>query len=459
MPNVKSLAPYFEKLTGKDASLLFIDFNVLDEGKELGYSQFNEILLTFELSRINHNFFQFLVNGKIDYKLGSSIKSVEHLNESINRFIIIALLWFGNIKHAFSELSQNSELLNEKIYQMLPFPLAVFKKRHSPIVEITPIPAEKTYFLGYISSEEIQEKINNNPSNLTYKYLLKERNDIIKIGKENQTSYLISDHLDVYIATSMRLQHEFINVHQMVKSIFNHKATKHLNLRYFDPTQAYCPDRIDKGLSEALMLKRAKLTVYFVQENDTLGKDSELASTLAQGKPVIAFVPKGDKKHVDLLLNTLYTVDKEKTEKEIILEQLRIFANHKAWEKNTKVYSWVNDIQNVDKEEMKKELYKAVQEKYDKRAETLKHSHPLGIQVDLNSGVANGVLVVRTLNDCALLVRAVVLNKMKFNIKNDSINNKNFIYLEEYISKSIFRIQTGDKFLTNSFWNFYNNEI
>jgi hypothetical protein len=39
------------------------------------------------------------------------------------------------------------------------------------------------------------------------------------------------------------------------------------------------------------MLKRARCTVYSVQDTDTLGKDSELASTLAQGKPVIAYVP------------------------------------------------------------------------------------------------------------------------------------------------------------------------
>jgi len=42
------------------------------------------------------------------------------------------------------------------------------------------------------------------------------------------------------------------------------------------------------------MLKRARCTVYSVQDTDTLGKDSELASTLAQGKPVIAFIPELD---------------------------------------------------------------------------------------------------------------------------------------------------------------------
>jgi hypothetical protein len=39
------------------------------------------------------------------------------------------------------------------------------------------------------------------------------------------------------------------------------------------------------------MLRRASCTIYLAQESDTLGKDSELASTLAQGKPVVAYIP------------------------------------------------------------------------------------------------------------------------------------------------------------------------
>jgi hypothetical protein len=62
------------------------------------------------------------------------------------------------------------------------------------------------------------------------------------------------------------------------------------------PTQAYCSDRIDKGIAEALMLKRAQCTIYLAQESDTLGKDSELASTLAQGKNSNSVYTKGRQK-------------------------------------------------------------------------------------------------------------------------------------------------------------------
>ena len=67
-----------------------------------------------------------------------------------------------------------------------------------------------------------------------------------------------------------------------------------LNLRYFNPTQSWIDDRIAKGLVEALMLRRATVTIYMAQKTDTFGKDSEASVALGQGRPVIVYVPKTD---------------------------------------------------------------------------------------------------------------------------------------------------------------------
>ena len=160
---------------------------------------------------------------------------------------------------------------------------------------------------------------------LEAKSLFKEMGEYLKIGKRNHIAYLSSDHLDVYVATSMRLEHEYIFVNRFVSNVFSKEILAKLKIRWFDPTQAYCDDRIDKGLSEALMLKRAKCTLYLVQESDTFGKDSELASTLAQGKPVVAYVPNGNRKYVDDLLSNLCKLNPDKAPIDIILEQLEVF--------------------------------------------------------------------------------------------------------------------------------------
>ena len=113
-------------------------------------------------------------------------------------------------------------------------------------------------------------------------------------GGLNTSHYLALDYMDVYVATSMRERWEFEDVHTTASEIFSSKVLEKLKLRYFDPTQSFLDNRVDKGLVEALMLKRAHCTIYMAQETDTFGKDSELATTLAQGKPVIVYVPELD---------------------------------------------------------------------------------------------------------------------------------------------------------------------
>jgi len=245
-------------------------------------------------------------------------------------------------------------------------------------------------------------------------------------------------------------------------------------VRYFDPTQAYTDNRINKGLVEALMLKRARCTVYSVQDTDTLGKDSELASTLAQGKPVIAYVPDIN---VDRRASQLFAEDPV-----TVLERMRfvLYADDQLAERLTdEEYGLVSRVQDDLAEYCSKRIWLSIpdgsaaerlredlsdellefcrivarSEKavYDKRAGTLKDSHPLALQVNLATGVANGVLVVRTISDCAALLRRILLSDMEF-----ALEEKDGMWsLREKISGCIHRVVTNDRKLNNCFWNFY----
>lgn len=343
--------------------------------------------------------------------------------------------------------------MKETIAKNEPFDKNSFYQRHKQINTIEKIPYDKTYLLGYYILKKIKGILKENPDNEKAKALLKERDKYISIGKRNQTSYLTSDHLDVYVATSMRNEHDFIFVNQLIDKIFSKEILSELNLRWFDPTQAHCDERIDKGISEALMLKRAKCTLYLAQEIDTLGKDSELASTLAQGKPVIVYIPNGDKSFCDNMIKNLKRINK-KSEEEIIIEQLKLIDSSLAWD-NEKVKQWINNSEEIDLGELKKFFYQTVKEQYDDRANALQDLHPLAIQVNLESGVANGVLVVRSVSQCIRLIRSIVLNDMNFYLDFGKGSKKNYIFLREKISHSIFRLKTGDFLLTNSFWNLY----
>jgi hypothetical protein len=253
----------------------------------------------------------------------------------------------------------------------------------------------------------------------------------------------------------MRLPHEYYAVSKVINQIFKSKTINGLNLRWFDPTQAYCKERIDKGLSEALMLKRASCTLYLAQEVDTLGKDSELASTLAQGKPVIAYIPKGDKEEVDNLIKDLIQHSPNFDEKQILMEQIKIFGRDEIWI-NKEIRDWIDNIEKISIFEIKNKLYELVHKYYNKRADTLKNDHPLGIQVNLNSGVANGVIVTRKIEECIELIKRVVLSELEFDIfREPEFDPNGYVMLKEKITGSIFRLKTNNQLLSNAFWNFY----
>lgn len=313
------------------------------------------------------------------------------------------------------------------------------------------------------------------------------------VGNVNTGIYLTWDYMDVYLATSMRRKWEFETISNFANKLFKDGRLQSLHLRYFDPTQSSEESRINKGLIEGLMLKRAKCTIYSIQDTDTIGKDSELASTLAQGKPVIAYVPeiKDIDEHARNLekqpleffvrkMPLLYeTLEKTQVRKDCIKwsqensgsinietefeeffnkfnDSIRDHLSGRVW-KSIETF-WLKD------EDFKKDNkqyfwifcnFMAIADKhfYDSRAKTLKKDHPLALQVNLITGVANGVLVVRQIEKCAELLYNIILNKADFKIEVDEKND--CICLKEDISECIYRSVTRNKRLTNSFWNFY----
>jgi hypothetical protein len=141
-------------------------------------------------------------------------------------------------------------------------------------------------------------------------------------------------------------------------------------------------------------------------------------------------------------------------ERLLTLEQLQIFDPGLAW-RDSVVRRWLDGDEGFDLQIARERLSKSIASHYDRRARTLQEDHPLGIQVNLTTGVANGVLVVRTAEDCAELIRRVLMGTLEFDLETRIIEKQDYLLLKERISGSIFRVVTGDAMLTNAFWNFY----
>ncbi len=453
----------FEKLTGqvvpnKNTSLSKLIETQFKKGG-IDHSQFNEILLMLGYDRVVKEFFNFLADPD-DLSLdGISLEMLKIdnylcLEHGVHKFQKFALLFFGNTKYAFKTVSSDSDELRDYVSVAERKDASNYSTRNRPMIGIEKISPNETHYLGYIIQEDIAQKLRDNPGDKSTIEQQRKMEDIIRIGKKNNKAYLFSDHLDVYVATSMRLPHEYVCISNFTNELFTKEILKQLNLRWFDPTQAYCSNRIDKGLAEALMLKRAKCTLYLAQESDTLGKDSELASTLAQGKPVIAYIPIANDKYFGKLMESIQANNPQKKRVDIMLEQLQIFDSSLAW-RDREVMDWILDIGSVDEAKLEKKLRDTMKNHYDKRAKTLVKTHPLGIQVNLATGVANGVLVVRSIEDCAKLIYNILTQTMEFELVTEDEGGKENVLLKEAITGCVFRVMTGNSELTNAFWNFY----
>lgn len=334
------------------------------------------------------------------------------------------------------------------------------------------------------------------------------------IALNNLTHYLASDYLDVYVATSMRNDADFVSVNEFVGKLFRRDELKVLKLRYFNPTQSWIEDRVAKGLVEALMLKRAQYTIYMAQKEDTFGKDSEASVSLGQGKPVIVYVPKlvvemagidtellWQMKREDLI-NTLVregtaddkdydeSVDKEALASRLLTvrletlsadnladaarkcwadfdlygEEQRILADTRAeGEKRRDAYrKWLDSVVkgpsalNPSAETVRDfiQILVSIAARFERRAQVFREIHPLALQVILSTGVLNGILVCRSVETCALILRGLIENNLEYHPDNDDVNYR----LIEKISGSTVRVISRNQMISNSFMTHYRRE-
>lgn len=419
---------------------------LVDEKVGLTLEKLNRLMISCRHRLATEHFFQYFF-GKV--------QTIDDFEGAVDRYRIKAMWLFGNFRFAYRSLAVSDEqTFRALVRETEPIPDDIFKRRE-PFDEIGEIPVPSLHLLGYIAKAELddlefsqtflQQLLDADPDRskvlvgigvgriakvvqvlgqhgLTIstsdfgklpldelKALLpkigavvlplrKSREEAVKTGLQNTDRYLTLPYLDVYVATSMRDKDDFVNQHDFINRVFNDPQVKPLQLRYFDPMLSYVENRITKGLIEMLMLRRANVTIYVAGASDTLGKDSELAATLAQGKPVIVYVPKGE---------------------------IELPCGISGCQRK------VN---------------------YDKRAEIFREDHPLGLQIAVETGVAHGIIVVRSPEECALMLRKVMLRERSFTLEHE----KGVFLLREKETKSVVRVVSDDPLLTHAFWTYFN---
>jgi hypothetical protein len=450
---MSALLEQLQLLTGQSSDMAeFFDKSINLKNFEkgpFGVSQINELLLTAGFDRMTEDYFSLLYNGKpISYTDGLGIHGLEDFTQKVTIIRKIAALKYGNFKFAYKKWSpMHLDELENELSELLPPRPGYFETRTDPLEDIEPIDIKDTYLLGEITGTGVKLD----------KEIEKRRKSAITKGEGNFRKYLTFDHMDVYVATSMRKNKDYVSVGTFVKEVFTDPRIKELKLRYFDPTQSYSKSRFCKGLIECLVLKRAKCSIYCVQETDTFGKDSELAITLAQGKPVIAWVPNINDvdKHCTQLINDAISENKDQPIIPLRAYYFALFPDHAA---NDPKLAHTDNVEIIAKA-----VSQLLKDRFDTRAKILKEIHPLSLQVDLNTGVAHGVIVVRNADECANLLHKILHRQLEFDLEEVNPEYEEFArgdYAKTYVLRerqtgSPYRIVVGDELLTNAFWNFY----
>jgi transcriptional regulator with XRE-family HTH domain len=324
-------------------------------------------------------------------------------------------------------------------------------------------------------------------------------------GQQNLSAYLTEAYMDVYIATSMRERADFISVNTFVETVFQAERIAPLHLRYFNPTLSWIADRVAKGLVEALMLKRARMTIYMAQKGDTFGKDSEASVALGQGKPVIVYVPR--LYHTDFGLNSEWLLQRETSEAQLrtLMQSLDLEPDEDLDKQGMAAKILSTQLQRLSPAQLAELIYthwadfdlygelkdlapelkhasnsyldaltlpptpavmplppetvrvvlieKLVQCAlfFERRAFTFKEIHPLSLQVIVSSGVLNGILVVRSAESCIKMLYELLTNTIETRLDAEDDNYK----LVEKHTGSTLRVISKNKLLTNAFWTQY----
>jgi hypothetical protein len=447
----------------------------------------------------------------------------ESFRVGLTQFRAYALLAYGNFRYAFTTLGRlPRQEIEEELGDLAIDPerwrvhYASGREHGTTLIKSEQLPVPKRWYLGYLSSElllwdrgyerALRRVVRNEADDewtLAHKAFVDSAVETLKQDPERvarwrdkidsktteldaieaqveatkvtgslfTAAYLAARHIDVYVATSMRDRWEFEGTANTIEQIFGDRSSlKELDLTYFDPTISYTESRIDKGLIEGLMLRRARVTVYMVQEGETLGKDSELAATLAHGRPVIAYLQERSEEEI---VAELEASGLERTFKRMLIllaegrKAVRDGIDRDLWEMYRAWAPYTFRLDPAQEEEreflathstqlarLRGLVAKAEIESFESRLRTLTQKHPLAMQMQHRTGVASGLLVARSVERCIELLRGVLLNELSFAIDRNEFGT--YLYeIADPKTRAPYRVVTSDPVLTNAFWHFW----
>ncbi len=90
----------------------------------------------------------------------------------------------------------------------------------------------------------------------------------------------------------------------------------------------------------------------------------------------------------------------------------------------------------------------------EQRSRFYRDVHPLSRLIEFETGVAVGAMVTDSLEEVSELLYRIFENRMEYELEQPK---PNYLRIKEKLTRSVVRIQTSDRMLSETFWNYYHN--
>ena len=92
----------------------------------------------------------------------------------------------------------------------------------------------------------------------------------------------------------------------------------------------------------------------------------------------------------------------------------------------------------------------------EQRSRFYREVHPLSRLIEFSTGVAVGAIITSSVEQVVELLRRTFENKMEYELDHEKLG---YYRAKEKLTNSVVRLQTSDKLLRETFWNYYHNRV
>lgn len=368
----------------------------------------------------------------------NAIVSLEHLKWGMYRLYIDGLLWFGNIRTAFRKLRTLDINELNAFFASRRYDTSLIKER-GPALLLEPIPKDDRYLIAEKACKSYGDDASSSALRSALIEAFREHkkrgggpikiHDLLKgpsTYEERQAEFIFSvdDVLEEKVASESELESKF---HAVAAKFFKAREAALKNTRFYLSMVG------DLDVYVATSMRTRKDFRDMANACDEIFGDDRLKDLqLRYFDPTLsAAAGHEDKGLIECLMvkcakvlvycageTETYGKDAEAAMALSLGKPVIFYCDH----------------------EKKRRFYRDV--------------HPLSRLIEFNTGVAVGAMVTDSRQQVSELLYRIFENKLEYVLEQPK---KNYLILKEKLTNSVVRLQSSDRMLTETFWNYYHN--